>query len=50
MYKRQVYGTSVRAADTVSPSDNLARAIAERVYAIGVDCGYRHVVNITTTP
>lgn len=45
-----VYGTSVRAADTVSPSENLARAIAERVYAIGVDCGYRHVVNITTTP
>ena len=45
-----VYGTSVRAADTVSPSENLARAIAERVYAIGVDCGYRHIFNITTTP
>lgn len=42
-----VYASTVRAVDTVSPHENLARAIAERIYAIGVDCEYRHLVTIT---
>lgn len=45
-----VYASPVRSADTVKTRENLARAIAERIYAIGVDCGFRHFVTIDTTP
>lgn len=42
-----VYASSILSRETVSPSDNLGRGLAERVYAIGVDCDFRYTVTIT---
>lgn len=42
-----VYATPIRAALGRDIRSNVDLAIAERVYSIGVDCDYRHIVTIT---
>lgn len=42
-----VYATPIRSALGRDIRSNMDLAIAERVYSIGVDCDYRHIVTIT---
>jgi len=43
-----VYAGEARAYPTMERSKNIARAIAERVYDIAVDCDFRHIVTVAT--
>lgn len=43
----EVYASPVISGVAPSPTTNRELAIAERVYAIGVDCSFRHYVTIT---
>lgn len=42
-----VYVSPVRAYLGLQKTDNLAMAIAERAYAVGIDCGYRQAITFT---
>jgi hypothetical protein len=42
-----VYASTEVRASVTQHTDNLAAAIAERLYAVGVDCDYRYAVNVT---
>lgn len=45
-----VYASPIIARDSLQHTANRARALAERIYAFGVDCDYRHAVTVTDTP
>src|SRR6478735_6472916 len=45
-----VYASSEVRAAAMLLHENLGAAIAERVYAIGVDCDFRYAVDVDTTP
>lgn len=42
-----VYATTTVAVTAIEHEENLAMAIAERVYAVGVDCDFRYAVAVT---
>ena len=43
-----VYATAVTVAQAPQLSTNVDKAIAERVYAVGIDCEFRYAVKVTT--
>lgn len=43
----EVYASSLVAHAAIEHTVNMAMAIAERVYAIGIDCDYRYLVTVT---
>lgn len=45
-----VYATPLRSFESTQHTLNLAMAIAERVYAVGVDCGFAISVTVDPTP
>lgn len=45
-----VYVSPVKAVSSVKTTDNIGNGIAERMYAIGVDCYYATFAPIATTP
>jgi hypothetical protein len=45
-----VYTSDTTAVMAIEHKENLAMAIAERVYAIGVDCDFRYAVTVTPAP
>lgn len=45
-----VWASQVVTAGAIKREDNVEMAIAERLYAIGVDCDFRHHVTVDPTP
>lgn len=46
----RVYASAIVAQSVVKHTVNVEMAIAERVYAIGIDCAFRYAVDITPAP